>query len=190
MVNLYDSNITDILPEIFKYDPKVQALGYAINKAMQCLMGYCQNIGIYNAIDTLPEDVLDLLAVEMKTQYYDDTMDIALKRALIKNTFVWYTKTGTPAAIQELVTAVFGNGEIQEWFEYGGEPYCFKINTTNINSTDEMIQTIEMLVSTIQNARSHLEAVIVDVMQQLPYYGGCAFEVISDSVTLGIDMDI
>lgn len=190
MVNLYDSNITDILPEALARKPEVQALGYALKKAMQRLMNYCQNIGIYNSIDTLPENILDLLAVELNTQYYDDTLSIDVKRNLIKNTFIWYMYTGTPAAVTELVTAVFGNGEIQEWFEYGGEPYHFKINTTNINSTDEMIQLIETLVSTIQNARSRLESVNVEVMQQLPYYSGCVVEVVSDVVTLGIDMDI
>lgn len=190
MIKLYDSNITDVLPEVLSNDPKVQALGYALKKAMQRLIGYCQKTNIYASIDTAPEQVLDLLAIELNTQYYDDSMDIGIKRNLIKNTLVWYTNTGTPASVQELVEAVFGNGEVHEWFEYGGDPYCFKVNTTNINSTDEMIQTLSYLVSTIQNVRSHLDVVIVDVMQQLQIYSGCAFEVVGDSVTIGIDMDV
>lgn len=190
MINLYNSHITDILPPALADDPKTKALSYAINKGMQRLIEYCQNISVYATIDTLPEQILDLLAVELNTQYYDDSLSIQIKRNLIKNTLKWYMSTGTLAAVEEAVAAVFGNGEVSEWFNYGGEPYHFKIYTSNINTTDEMIQKITDIVSSVQNVRSHLEEVIVEVMQQLHLYQGCVIEVISDSVTIGIDMNI
>lgn len=190
MIDLYSSNITDILPEAFRKEPEVIALGYAVNKAMQRLVDYCQNISIYASIDTLPEDVLDLLAVELRTQYYDDSQNIEVKRNLIKNTLVWYTKTGTPASVQEAVAAVFGNGEVVEWFDYDGEPYHFKVYTSNINSTDEMIQQLSDIIGRMKNIRSHLEAVIVEIVQQLQIYSGCVIEAVADSITIGIDMDV
>lgn len=190
MIKLYDSNITDILPESLSDDPKVQALGYAVKRAMQRLINYCQNIGVYFSIDTVPEQVLDLLAVELNTQYYDTSMSIEVKRNIIKNTMLWYTKTGTKAAVQELVENIFGNGDIQEWFDYGGDPFCFKVTTSNINSTDDMIQQLESIVSSVQNARSHLDSVIIDVMQQFQIYSGCAIEVVNDLVTIDMDMNL
>lgn len=190
MIKLYDSNITDILPESLSDDPKVQALGYAVKRAMQRLINYCQNIGVYSSIDTVPEQVLDLLAVELNTQYYDTSMSIEVKRNIIKNTMLWYTKTGTKAAVQELVENIFGNGDIQEWFDYGGDPFCFKVTTSNINSTDDMIQQLESIVSSVQNARSHLDSVIIDVMQQFQIYSGCAIEVVNDLVTIDMDMNL
>ena len=190
MINLFNSNITDILPEALADDVKVQALGYAIQKAMRRLLNYCQNTSVYSAIDTMPEQVLDLLAVELNTQYYDDSQSIDIKRNLIKNTLVWYMKTGTPAAVEEAVAAVFGNGELEEWFDYGGEPYSFKVHTSNINSTDEMIQQLTDIINTMRNVRSHLDEVVVDVMQQLFIYNGCCIEAIEDSVTIGIDMEV
>ena len=117
MINLYNGNITDIMPEALAKKPEVQALGYAISKATQRLMNYCQNISIYVAIDTLPENVLDRLAIELNTQYYDSTLSIEVKRTLIKNTLNWYMYTGTAAAVTELVESVFGNGEVKEWFD-------------------------------------------------------------------------
>lgn len=190
MIDLFNSNITDILPEALADDVKVKALGYAIQKAMQRLMGYCKNISVYAVVDTAPEQVLDLLAVELNTQYYDDSQSIEVKRNLIKNTLIWYMKTGTPASIIEAVAAVFGNGEIEEWFDYGGEPYRFKVHTSNINSTDEMIQQLTDIINTMRNVRSHLEEVVVEVMQQLLIYSGCCIEVIEDSVTIGINMEV
>lgn len=190
MINLYNSNITNILPNVLADDPKVKALGYAIQRAMQRLIGYCQNTSVYSAIDTAPEQVLDMLALELNTQYYDDSQSIDVKRNLIKNTLVWYMKTGTPASVEEAVAAVFGNGEIEEWFEYGGEPYRFRVRTSNINSTDEMIQQLMDVINAMCNVRSHLDEVSVEVIQQLLLYIGCRIEVVENITTLGIDMEV
>ena len=190
MINLYNSHITDILPPYLAKNPKTQALSYALNGAMQRLLDYSRNISVYASIDTLPEQILDLLAVELNTQYYDDSFDVKIKRNLVKNTLKWYMTTGTLAAVEEAVAAVFGNGEVKEWFDYGGEPYHFKIYTSNINTTDEMIQQITDIVSSVQNVRSQLDEVIVEVMQQLHLYYGCVVEVIADTTTIGIDMNI
>ena len=190
MIDLYNSNIADILPAVLVDDARVKALGYAIQKAMQRLIGYCKNTSVYSAIDTAPEQVLDMLAVELNTQYYDDSQSIEVKRNLIKNTLVWYMKTGTPASVEEAVAAVFGNGEIEEWFDYGGEPYRFKVHTSNINSTDEMIQQLMDIINSMCNVRSHLDEVAVEVMQQLLLYTGCRMEVVENITTLGIDMEV
>lgn len=186
MITLYNSNITDILPEALSEDPHAQALGYALQMAMQRLIGYCQNISLYAAIDTVPEQILDLLAVEFNTQYYDDTMDVEIKRTLIKSTLAWYTQTGTAAAVRELIESVFGIGEVEEWFEYGGEPYHFRIRTYNVSATDEMLQLAENLVRSVQNARSHLEEVIVEIMESMTLFIACK-AIIEEDVTLYCD---
>ena len=190
MINLYNSNITNILPEVLADNAKTKALGYAISLALKRLMDYCQNISVYAVIDTAPEQVLDLLALELNTQYYDDSQSIEVKRSLIKNTLAWYLKIGTVSAVQEAVDAVFGEGVVEEWFQYGGEPYHFKVQTSTINSTDEMIQQLTELIGTMQNVRSHLDSVIVEAVQQLHLYNGCIIETVADSVTIGIDMNV
>ena len=190
MINLNNSHITDILPAALAKDPRTEALSYALNRAMQRLLGYCQNISVYAAIDALPEQMLDLLAVELNTQYYDDALSIRIKRKLIKNTLKWYMTTGTLASVEEAVAAVFGNGEVSEWFDYGGEPYHFKIYTSTMNTTDDMIQRLTDIVNSVQNVRSYLEEVIVEVMQQSTVYFGGVVEVVGDSSTIGIDMNL
>lgn len=190
MINLYNSDITNILPEVLADNANTKALGYAISRAMKRLMDYCQNISVYAVVDTASEKVLDLLALELNTQYYDDSQSIEVKRSLIKNTLGWYLKIGTVAAVQEAVEAVFGEGVIEEWFDYDGEPYHFKVHTTTINSTDEMIQELTRLISTMQNVRSKLESVIVEARQQLQLYYGGKVNVVMDTVTIGIDMNI
>lgn len=190
MISLYDSSIVDILPAELSDNAKVQALGYAVKKASQRMIDYCKNISIFAVIDTAPEDLLDILALELNTQYYDSGLSVDVKRDLIKKTFVWYMKTGTPASVEEAVVSVFGNGEIEEWFSYDGDPFHFRVKTENINSTDEMMKQLTDIINTMKNVRSHLDEVVIEVMQQLKLYNGCVLESVGDSVTIGIDMDI
>lgn len=171
MIKLYNSNITDILPEALSGKNEVIALGYAINKAMQRLIEYCRNTSVYAVIDTAPDYVLDMLALELNTQYYDDSLEIEAKRKLIKNTLVWYMSAGTPAAVEELIAAVFGEGEVKEWFEYGGEPYFFKI-LTNALMTPEMNEQFTTMLRRVKNARSHIEAIEIHRTIEQPYTAG------------------
>lgn len=185
MINLYDSNITDILLEAFIEKPEVIALGYALNRAMQRWIGYCQNISVYAAIDTAPEQLLDLLAVELNTQYYDTAMDIEKKRSVVKNTLIWFMSTGTPAAVEETVAAVFGSGYVSEWFEYGGDPYNFKVYTSNMSLDDKALKELEEVITTTQNARSYLEEVIVEAARILPIRFSAAL-IVKDDITFTI----
>ena len=140
MIKLQDSNITDILPEVFTSDPKNVALGYALQGAMRRLLEYSRTTSVYAAIDVAGDDVLDMLAAELDTQYYDVLLDVEAKRKLVKNTLIWYGKAGTPAAVEELITSVFGEGRVEEWFDYGGEPFYFKVYT-NATFTEDIRYT-------------------------------------------------
>lgn len=158
MISLFDSNITSILPEVLSGKNEVIALGYAINKATQRMLSACEKISVYAAIDVATDEVLDLLAIELNTQYYDTSLNIDAKRRLIKGTLSWYMKAGTPAAIEELIQAVFGEGTVQEWFEYGGDPFYFKVKT-NATLTPEISTLFSEMLQRVKNARSHIEAI-------------------------------
>lgn len=132
MISYYDGQLTDIMPGNITKKPEVKALSYALQQACRLLYRYSQRLYIYSNLDEQPEEVIDLLASELRTQYYRSTLDLATKRRLVKNTLIWYMSAGTPQAVEELVAAVFGEGEVKEWYEYGDKPYYFKIATNAI----------------------------------------------------------
>lgn len=171
MIKLQDSQITQILPEHFSGDANVQALSFALGRAVQRLISYCGNISVFAVIDTSPDYVLDMLALELNTQYYDDSLATEAKRKLIKNTLVWYMSAGTPKAVEELIAAVFGEGEVAEWFEYGDEPYYFKI-TTNAIMTPEMNAMFSTMLERVKNTRSHIRAIEIHRTIEQPYFSG------------------
>lgn len=171
MINFYDGQLTDLLGPNFRADPKVQALSAALREGSRLLWDYSRFIYIYANIDGLPEKVLDLLALELRTQYYDDSLPIETKRDLVRGTLIWYTKAGTPEAVEELVAAAFGEGEVKEWFEYSGDPYFFKI-LTNALMTPDMMDIFSDLIRRVKNTRSHIEAIEIHRSVEQPQYAG------------------
>lgn len=171
MINYYDGQITDILPFSLSEDPATQALSYAIREGTRMLYRYTQFAYVYASIDQQKGEVLDLMAAELRTQYYSDGLDIETKRALVRNTLIWYMTAGTPAAVEELVAVVFGEGEVKEWFEYGSSPYLFKI-VTNAILTEDMDLYFSHMIRKVKNTRSHIEAIEIHRTVEQPLYAG------------------
>lgn len=159
MTNLYDSNVVDILPEALKNDFKVHALGYALSQAVKKLLDWSVKTSVFATIDSADEPVVDLLAIELGTQYYDVSFPLSVKRDLVKNTLAWYTSAGTTATLKELINAVFGSGDIIEWWqEEDADPYTYKIRTEapiTGNEVNDFTDTVRKVIS----VRSHLTAV-------------------------------
>ena len=173
MINFYDGEIKDILPSNLMEDPAAQAFSYALRKGTRLLNRYTQLCYVYCSIDTAPNDVVDLLAKELRTQYYSDALELDVKRGLVRNTLIWYMTAGTPAAVEELVGIVFGEGEVSEWFEYGGKPYWFKIKTNAI-LTEDMNTFFSDMIRRVKNTRSHIEAIEIHrTIEQTIYAGAC-----------------
>lgn len=173
MINFYDGEIKDILPGNLMEDPAAQAFSYALREGTRLLNRYTQLCYVYCSIDTAPNDVVDLLAKELRTQYYSDALELDVKRGLVRNTLIWYMTAGTPAAVEELVGIVFGEGEVSEWFEYGGKPYWFKIKT-NAVLTEDMNTFFSDMIRRVKNTRSHIEAIEIHrTIEQTIYAGAC-----------------
>ena len=158
MINFYDGQLTNLLPHNITDDPGVQALSEALREGTRLLYKYKELCFVYCSIETMPDKILDILAVELRTQYCKDTLPIDTKRALVRNTLIWHMTAGTPAAVEELVAAVFGTGEVTEWFEFDGEPYWFRVKTDTI-ITEEMTIFFSDMIRRVKNTRSHLDAV-------------------------------
>lgn len=155
MIDLYNSQITDILPDNLKATADVQALSYALHKAIQKLINYSNQTRIYSAIQSLPERILDILAVELRSQYYDESLPIEIKRNIIQNTLQWYCYAGTPYAVEELISTLLGSGKVKEWFEYEGKRGTFVVET-NAQLTVNTVSKFTSMIKKVKNARSHL----------------------------------
>jgi phage tail P2-like protein len=177
MTDIYNVDLLDILPESLKQDPQVQAMCAAITPQLQAVSNAIIECVLLPRIDELPREVLDLLAWHLHVDFYNASYPVETKRQLVKNSLAWHKRKGTPSAVEELITAVFGDGEVEEWFEYGGQPYHFKVLTTNTSATTTDVQRFTRAVESVKNARSVLEAVEITATDELNLYFGNAVHI-------------
>lgn len=169
MIKLSDAELISVLPPLLKDDNDVQALSYAYKKGMEKMLAYAGLSSLYAEIDTLPNDIVDLLALELQSQYYDESMDINIKRDIVKNSIAWYAKGGTVSAVDEMVQTVFGEGKVVEWYEYDGVPGTFHIET-NTELSPDIIKMFNEIIERVKNKKSHLTNVQVNRKVQQPIY--------------------
>lgn len=176
MINIQDGELLDLLPSQMNTDTGIICFSYALKAVMDKMLEYETHSMTVNLIDSLPDNILDTLAVEWRTQYYDQSLSIDVKRELIKNTFIWYEKAGTVSAVKNLIAAVFGEAELVEWWDFDeGEqdPGYFDIKTNAETTFDQMKKFLAM-IRRVKNVRSHLRNIKIEQKIHENRYRGTA----------------
>jgi len=119
-------------------------------------------------VDTAPEVALLPLAEQfhvMGAEGWAVAETDAQQRNLIKNSIALHRTKGTPWAIKQVLVTLGMNGIVSEWFEYDGEPYHFRIDIdlSGRGMGQNDIARLTELVNEYKNARSHLEALTLNV---------------------------
>ena len=169
-MKLENIDLSAFIPQFLNQDETTKAFIYAICAQLKVVIDDIKNASIYARIDELDEYILDILAEQFSISEYNVTYDITTKRNLIRNCMLIHHQRGTVGSVERVITDVFGDGRVEEWFEYGGQPYHFKVYTSNASSSDEMLAEFERLISVTQNCRSYLEEAIVELFQSMDVY--------------------
>ena len=117
---------------------------------------------IFSRVDELPEEILDILAVDLNIQWYDNEADIECKRSTIKECMHINKYKGTKYAIEKALKSVYDDVRVIEWNEYGGEPCHFKIIIYDSSNDREKRDRVLDKVKYYKNLRSVLEETIFE----------------------------
>lgn len=134
-------------------------------------------------IESLSEDVLDELALEKNIFWYDPKADIQVKRNLIRNADKVFKYLGTNYAIEQVVQDYFGDGEVEEWYEYGSMPYHFRVVTSNTSVTGTQADMFNEAVEKIKRKSTRLEEVLVALSATFDIFYGFVIHV-GDNIIL------
>lgn len=132
---------------------------------------------IYPAIDMLGSELINTLAIQMHCDFYDDTLPLAVRRNLVKNSIAWHRIKGTPAAVEQMIQTVYQTGVVEEWFDYGGEPFFFKVNLGDSQITTQKIKNLIKMINASKNVRSWLEVLRFSKSIDIIRYLGCFADV-------------
>ncbi len=174
MIDIKAGRITDILPENLSSQLEIQAFAYALHRQMVKLCNAADKTRIYAAIEQVPEEILDYLALELRTPCYEMTFPVETKRRLISYTMPYHMKMGTTGMVNAIIRAIFGNGYIQEFFEAGLEPHHFIVYITGSEETTRPTANLRDVLEQVKRKSQWLDAVVLeyDRMEQTVQMGG------------------
>lgn len=176
MIDIYTVSVLDLLPPNLKQDQDIIAASKAVDNEFSLVVDEVKNCIILPRIDELESDLVDLLAWELHVDFYDSSLPIEIRRTLVKNSTRWHRGKGTAGAVEEIAGTVFGDSKLQEWFQYGGKPYFFKINVdvSKTGASVDNIKLLDRLIEGYKNKRSWLEIInIFLTCYGQVYYGSC-----------------
>lgn len=154
-------DLTELLPPALKNDPACFTLARVIAEQRGKTAERLGEAVIYARIDELPEGVLDILAYDLKVDWYDFDYPLDVKRATIKNAMQVHRRKGTKFAVETAISEIYPGTRVAEWFEYGGEPYYFKLllDVTYESVDPAKHRKVLELMNYYKNLRSVLEQV-------------------------------
>lgn len=163
MIDIRNGELADLWPD--ETSPEFKSISYALHMAIIRMLEKAAGVGSSCDIDHLAESTLDYMAIEMRSMYYNQTFDLTQKREIIKNTLKWYSRAGTPAAVSEMVSTIFGYGEVIEWYDFENPeeriPGTFDI-ITDAGFSKDLIARFNKTIKKVKNARSHLRKVNIE----------------------------
>lgn len=174
MISLQQVSFSALLPPNLQ-DAQTRALGAAWDKAFRKLVEYAERVSMTFAfVMELDEEMADHLCLSLDIKGYKADLSLQKKRLLIRSALLNYSRMGTKAALEDAVGIIHGGTTVQENWEYGGQPYFFRVA---VDAGQEKVaeNPVDRLLDTImeyKNARSWLQGITVDVIEPGSVYTG------------------
>ena len=161
MIELKGSRFTQILPYNLAGQTRTQALAYAVGRQVDKLLAMADRMVIWADLDRVPEPLLDYLAAELRTPAYSADYPVETRRTLVRQSLLFYAAMGTPGAVDQLIRAIFSTGQMEEWFEYGGEPHHFRatIGAAGVTIGPAELDAFRRVLSSVKRLSSWLDSI-------------------------------
>ena len=145
------------VPKFLMADKNGRAVAMAIQAAVQYMNDrIAEGVAVIDDFDRMPEWRLDDLAWEYNC-LYDYEADVKTKRQWVRNAVPLYRMFGTVQSIYQYVGGYFANMDVEENWQYGGEPYHFRV-TVEGEWTPENERWARKAINEAKNVRSILDS--------------------------------
>lgn len=158
-MKLDNVDILKLVPEFMRKDEAVMGLAAAVNALIKEPGGRIKTARVWDQIDLLTDEQLDELAVELDIDWYDKTLPIENKRAIVKSADLIHSRRGTKWAVEQVLIDVFGSGTVVEWYDYNGQPFHFRVRTDYPLETQDIIERFRKAVAVAKPCRAVLDSI-------------------------------
>lgn len=149
-------DLTRLWPKFILRDKNGYAMAKALEAGLKYFLDRCQE-GLDCVLDPdkMPEWRLDQMAWELNS-LYDYTATVEAKREWIKNAIPLYSIWGTPQSMVDYLSGYFDAVELEEYWQYNGDPYHFRVTLTGV-WTAENEAWARRAIETAKNVRSVMD---------------------------------
>ena len=145
------------LPYSITRDTDKEQLAQVVAEELVKNVNFTDYSAIFPRIDELPEEVLDILAYDLKIDWYEADAPVWNKRQAVKDCILVHKFKGTKYAVETALRSMYNSAEVTEWFEYDGEPFHFRVNV--YGSTGSGLKTLYLKIQYAKNLRSVMDSV-------------------------------
>lgn len=167
-------NLIRSVPEVLTNDSSTDALSRSIAAVLTSRPEEIDQVLIYPYIDRLPAELLDILAYDFNIGWWNADWDLEQKRKTFKASWKIRKQLGTKRAVEVAMESIFGFGTVQEWFEYGGEPYHYRITDADYQSVVENIRTFLDMLDIVARKSAVLDSITARSVREMALYIGVA----------------
>ncbi|MGN1369755.1 MAG: phage tail protein I [Aristaeellaceae bacterium] len=157
-------NFMQTLPSVLANDAGMQPLGETASRILEIMWAQVDLPAIYTRIDELPEELLDILAKDFKVDWYDYNHSLETKRLVIKDSFYVHKHLGTVGAVRRALSDIWPSFSLEEWFDYGGDPYHFRVAIADNDFTVAKREQAIKAINLTKNVRSWLDDIYAQVI--------------------------
>ena len=161
-MDLNNISILKILPPNLADDRNIKMMAEAFDEVLRGTIAKIPEISIIPNLvlnKLVDETLIDLLAWQFHVDFYSPDLPTDVKIGLVQKSLDWHTRKGTPSTVEEIVTQIFSEAKIEEWYEYGGLPYQFRITVGDYLPDEETVRKIVRAINSVKNTRSFLDIV-------------------------------
>lgn len=181
MIKLKDSSILMFIPRFLRNDKKIKNLITSIDTVLKEVLERFSSMKRMQKIaeGDLTDEEIELLLWEKHVDYFDKTLTKEQKIKLIQNAERAHLKKGTRSVLETHLKIIFGELELQEWFEAGLEPLHFQILSKK-EITEDVLVKVNRTVEEFRTVRSVFDGFYAIEMIDIPYKNAIVIEELSE----------
>lgn len=160
-MDIKNMDFMQLLPFFMHGDEADEGLAKGINAITEQLSKKISPFTTWDKLDEMTGQELDLLAEELHISWYDKAAAIDVKRQIIKDSDIIHSKLGTNWATMQVITTYFGEGNIVDWYDYGGNPGHFKIQTVSQSILNTKAAAFANILNAVKRKSAQLDAIEV-----------------------------
>lgn len=158
-MDIKNMDFVQLLPLFMREDEAVIGLSEGVNQVIEELSEKIDTFTTWDKLDKLTSSELDYLAEELHISWYNKESPIEIKRKIIKDSDIVHSKLGTNWAALQVINTYFGEGKIIDWYDYGGNPGHFKIETVNQSILNEKAKEFLDVLEKVKRKSAHLDKI-------------------------------